>query len=232
MRILALIPARGGSKGVKGKNIKLLHGKPLLAYTVEVALKSSKISKILLSSDDDEIIALGKKLGVDAPFKRPAHLASDTTPTLPVILHALEFYEKRGLFFDAVCLLQVTTPFRKVKFLDEAIDTFIQAGSDSLISVQQVPHEYNPHWTFKLNEEGFLKIATGEENIISRRQDLPKAYHRDGSIYITRVEVLKQQQSLYGKTISFLESPKAFFVNIDTMDDWKRAEKIALNWHS
>jgi len=227
MNILAIIPARGGSKGVPGKNIKLLAGKPLLAYTSAVALKSSLLSKVILSSDDDEIISVAKTLEIEVPFKRPDNLAKDTTPTLPVILHALNFYESRGVFFDAVCLLQVTSPFRTVEFLDKAIQKFIKSKSDSLISVQEVPHEYNPHWTFELDETKNLKIATGESKIITRRQDLPKAYHRDGSIYITKTKILKEQHSLFGNTISHIVSPKEFYVNIDTIDDWKKAEQLA-----
>ena len=121
MRILGLIPARGGSKGVPNKNIKLLGDKPLLEYTSEVALQSKYISKLVLSSDSDQIIKAGEKLGIEIPFKRPSDLAEDKSPTLPVILHALDFYESQGIFFDAVCLLQVTNPFRTVDFLDKAI---------------------------------------------------------------------------------------------------------------
>ena len=103
------------------------------------------------------------------------------------------------------------------------------SGCDSLISVQKVPHEYNPHWTFEVNEMGNLKIATGEDQIISRRQELPEAYHRDGSIYITKTEVLLQQHSLYGKSTSFIESQPELYVNIDTLSDWEKAEQMIKN---
>lgn len=224
MRILGLIPARGGSKGVPRKNIKLLAGKPLLQYTSEVAQKCKYINTLILSSEDEEIIEVAKSLGVEVPFKRPTNLALDASPTLPVILHALEFYKKQNVFFDAVCLLQTTSPFRTINFLDKAIETFIEKGTDSLFSVQEVPHEYNPHWVFEVNEDKTLKIATGEKKIISRRQELPKAFHRDGSIYITKTDVLLGQKSLYGNSISYVESPKEWYVNIDTLDDWHKAE--------
>ena len=226
MRILGLIPARGGSKGVPGKNIKNLAGKPLLAYTSEVALKSQYLSEVIVSSDDPQIITVAKELGVAVPFIRPSVLASDTTPTIDVIIHALEWYQAQNIFFDAVCLLQVTSPFRTVPFLDAAIEKFIASGCDSLVSVQQVPHEYNPHWTFEVNSRGNLKIATGEEQIISRRQDLPTAYHRDGSIYITTTEVLLRDRSLYGKSTAFIESHPELYVNIDTLADWDKAEEM------
>jgi CMP-N-acetylneuraminic acid synthetase len=153
-------------------------------------------------------------------------LAEDHTPTLDVIIHALQWFEKQTIFFDAVCLLQVTSPFRTVDFLDKAIVKFIESGCDSLVSVQKVPHEYNPHWTFEVNAEGNLKIATGETEIISRRQELPPAYHRDGNIYITKTEVLLNGHSLYGKSTAFIESEPDFYVNIDTMKDWEKAEEM------
>lgn len=226
MKILGLIPARGGSKGVPGKNIKILGSKPLIQHTSDIALQSKYLTKVVLSSDDDAIINIAKEIGIEVPFKRPSELAEDTSPTLPVIKHALDYYRSIGEEFDAVCLLQVTSPFRTVKFLDDAIQKFINQDTESLISVQEVPHEYNPHWTFKLCEKGNLKIATGEEKIISRRQDLPMTYHRDGSIYLTKTIIIEKDNSLFGKTIAYIKSPKEFYVNIDTQEDWTFAEQI------
>lgn len=229
MRILSIIPARGGSKGVPKKNIKLLYGKPLLSYTIEIALQSKFLTEVIVSSEDHKIIEISKTLGVNVPFVRPTELAQDNTPTIDVIIQALEWYKSENIFFDAVCLLQVTSPFRTLLFLDKAIEKFIQSGCDSLVSVQKVPHEFNPHWAFEVNDDGNLKIATGETEIISRRQELPMAYHRDGSIYITKTEVLLQQHSLYGKSISYIESDPEFYVNIDTPDDWEKAESMIKN---
>ena len=226
MKILGLIPARSGSKGIPNKNIKLLGNKPLLQYTSEIALQSKFLSKIVLSSDSEHIMQVGKNLGIEAPFKRPLDLAKDKSPTLPVILHVLEFFEKKGEYFDAVCLLQVTSPFRSIDFLDKAIKKFKKSKTDSLVSVLEVPHEYNPHWTYTLDINDNLQISTGESEIISRRQDLPKAFIRDGSIYITKTSVLKEQKSIYGKSIAYIVSSKENYVNIDTMDDWKKAEKM------
>lgn len=226
MKILVIIPARGGSKGVLKKNIKLLDGKPLIQYTTDIALKSKLISKIVVSSDDDEIIEIAKELGVDVPFKRPNSLAEDESPTLPVIKHAIDFFEEQGIFFDAVCLLQITSPFRTLTFLNEAIQKFCDEKNDSLISVREVPHEYNPHWVFEPNTNGQLVIATGEKEIITRRQNLPKSYHRDGSIYITKTSVIKEQNSLYGNSIGYVVSSEENYVNIDTMEDWIKAEEF------
>ncbi|OIQ22715.1 acylneuraminate cytidylyltransferase family protein [Lacinutrix sp. MedPE-SW] len=226
MKILGIIPARGGSKGIPGKNIKMLAGKPLLQYTWEVASKSTLLSKVILSTEDDAIINVAKSLGINIPFKRPSNLSKDKSPTLGVIQHALEFYKTKGETFDAICLLQVTSPFRTVAFLEKAIETFVEAKTDSLISVLEVPHEFNPHWTFKANKNNELNIATGEKTIISRRQDLPKAYHRDGSIYLTKTDTIIKDNSLFGNSISYVLSSKETHVNIDTLEDWEKAEAI------
>ena len=226
MRVLAIIPVRGGSKGIPGKNIKHLGGKPLLEYTWDVASKSKMLSKVILSTDDDKIIEVAKRLGITIPFKRPSSLSHDKSPTLGVVKHALEFYKSKGEIFDAVCLLQVTSPFRTVSFLDAAINKFIKAKTDALVSVLEVPHEYNPHWTFKANKNNELEIATGEKQIITRRQDLPKTYHRDGSIYLTKTNTILNDNSLYGNSLSYVVSNKETHVNIDTFEDWERAEAI------
>lgn len=229
MRVLAVIPARGGSKGVPGKNIKLLNGKPLIAYTAEIAIQSNYLTDVIVSTEDEQIIEVSKKLGLKVPFVRPNELAKDDTPTIDVIIHALQWYENQNIFFDAVCLLQVTSPFRTLNFLDKAIEKFIASDCDSLVSVQKVPHEYNPHWVFEVKADGNLKIATGETKIIPRRQELPTAYHRDGSIYITKTKVILEHHSLYGKSIAFIESDTNFHVNIDTIHDWEKAEEMIQN---
>lgn len=229
MKILAIIPVRGGSKGVSGKNIKLLNGKPLLAYTAEIALQSKLLKEVIVSTEDEQIRDVAKSLGLQVPFIRPMELAQDHIPTIEVIIHALQWYKKQNIFFDAVCLLQATSPFRTIDFLDKAIDKFMESDCDSLVSVQRVPHEFNPHWTFEVNADGNLKIATGEAKIIPRRQELPIAYHRDGSVYITKTGVLLNQNSLYGKSIAYIESESEFYVNIDTMQDWNNAEEMIKN---
>ena len=228
MKILGLIPARGGSKGIPGKNIKLLGGKPLLQYSYEAARKAKLLNKVILSSDEENIIQIAKQFDLEVPFKRPANLAEDSSSSLEVVQHALNYYLKQGINFDGVCLLQPTTPFRKAGFIDECILKFKDGNFDSLVSVREVPKEYNPHWVFEENQ-GALKIATGEKEIISRRQDLPKAYHRDGAIYLTKTEVLLKENSLYGKNIGFVDTTAYPYVNIDTQEDWKKAEGILDN---
>jgi CMP-N,N'-diacetyllegionaminic acid synthase len=226
MKILGLIPARGSSKGIPGKNIKLLGGKPLIQYTIEAGLKSQAIDRLIVSTDSPEIAKVAKACGSEVPFLRPGDLAADKSPTLGVIIHALEFFMKTGVEFDAVCLLQPTSPFRSPEDIENAIRTFIKNETDSLISVIPVPHQYNPHWVFEPAENGKLQIATGEKEIITRRQELPPAYIRNGSIYLTKTEVILNKKSLYGDSISYYEMSTEKHVNLDTLKDWEEAVSL------
>lgn len=222
MRILGIITARGGSKGVPGKNTKLLGDLPLLAYTAHAALASKTLNRVILSTDCPSIAAVAQKYDIEVPFLRPEVLATDSASSIDVVNHALSYLENQGDFYDAVCLLQPTSPFRPKGFIDLAIQKFIQDEADALVSVLPVPHEFNPHWVFESNQEGYLNLATGEDTIIKRRQDLPMAYFRDGSIYITKTTIVKSG-SFYGTKLSYLESNPDFYVNIDTPEDWEKA---------
>lgn len=230
MKILGIIPARGGSKGVPGKNIRILGTKPLIQYTLEAANQSKLITKCIVSTDSKEIAECVKKIGGKVPFIRPDSLAMDSSPTLPVIQHALNFCLEQGETYDAVCLLQATNPFRLSGFIDNAITRFVELDCDALVSVLPVPTEFNPHWTFETDSNGFLKIATGENQVISRRQDLPPAFCRDGSVYITKTDVILKGDSLYGQTLGYIQSEPTWHVNIDTLEDWKAAESMVLKY--
>lgn len=224
MRILGLIPARGGSKGIPGKNSKLLAGKPLLAYTIEAALEANALDGLVFSSEDEVLIKLAKDAGVEVPFTRPEHLATDTASSLAVVQHAIRFLEDRGEYYDAVCLLQVTTPMRTANDIDNAVSSFVKSGADALVSVIPVPHQYNPHWVLLEKQTDKLHWAMGDK-VIGRRQDLPKAYIRDGSIYITKTSVIKNN-SLYGESLAYFEMNPERHVNIDTEADWLRATQL------
>jgi CMP-N,N'-diacetyllegionaminic acid synthase len=230
MKILGLIPARGGSKGVPKKNIKLLGKLPLIEYTIYSAKESKFLTEIVVSTDDEEIAIAAEVAGYKPPFIRPEEFAQDTSTSLEVVQHAIDFFESQNIFFDAVCLLQPTNPFRGKGFIDNAIEKFIASKADSLVSVLEIPHEFNPHWAFEEAQNGLLKITTGESKIIPRRQDLPKAFHRDGSVYITKTEVIKNG-SLYGNSIAYIENNPQLHVNIDTMKDWEKAEKLLTQIH-
>lgn len=227
MKILGLIPARGGSKGVPRKNIKLLCGKPLIQYTIDAAIESKAFAEIMVSTEDEEIAEIAQQLGASIPFLRPKHLAEDKTPTIDAVIDVLETYLESGQHFDAVCLLQPTNPLRSAEVIQNSIDKFLYTGADSLLSVRKVPHEFNPHWTFEADQQGaFLRIATGETTIIPRRQELPTAYYRDGAIYLTTSKVILEQKSLYGQQISFIDLEGEPHVNIDTLSDWEQAEQL------
>ena len=228
MRTLGLIPARGGSKGIPGKNVRLLGGKPLLAHTAEAALAAGRLSRVILTTDDEEIAEVGRRLGLEVPFLRPAELARDDTPTLPVVQHAVAELERQGDAFDAVCLLQPTSPFRRPEDVDACVDLLEAEGLDAVISVLPVPSEHNPHWVYFRDGEGLLRLATGEDQPIPRRQELPLAFHRDGSIYVVRREVLMRENSLYGRRLGGYVMPEPErSVNLDTLADWAKAESLA-----
>jgi CMP-N,N'-diacetyllegionaminic acid synthase len=226
MNILGLIPARGGSKGVPRKNIKLLAGKPLLNYTAEAALSSKRLTRVILSTEDEEIAEVGRTCGIEVPFLRPTELAQDTTPTLPVVQHALRFLEEQGNHFDAVCLLQPTNPFRRAADIDSCIELLETEQADTVFTVLAVPAEHNPHWVYFRNNDGSLRLSTGEAAPIPRRQDLPPAYTREGSVYVSRRDVVMFGNSLYGARVIGFEIERQRSVNIDNFNDWARAESL------
>ncbi len=226
IRVLGLIPARGGSKGVPGKNTKLLAGKPLLAYTAAAALAAQHLSRVVLSTDDEQIAAVGRACDIEVPFLRPAELAQDHSPTLPVVQHALRTLEAAGEQFDAVCLLQPTNPLRRAVDIDACITLFEREQADSVVTVLPVPAEYNPHWVYFRAADGSLRLSTGESTPIPRRQALPPAFHREGSVYVTRRDVILEENSLYGQRVLGVELDPARSVNIDTPDDWAHAEAL------
>ena len=225
-KILGVIPARGGSKGIPHKNIRLLNGYPLIWYTHQSAVESKMLSRTIVSTDDSDIKSVCSKYGMDIPFIRPKSLAKDDSPTIDVVEHALQYLESIGDNYGVVCLLQPTCPIRESGLIDKAISQFYNSGADSLISVKKVPDNYNPHWVFQEDKDGFLNIVTGEKKIISRRQDLPNTFIRDGAIYITSTKVIKEQKSLYGNHISYFENNYSRHVNIDTVEDWVKAEQL------
>jgi CMP-N,N'-diacetyllegionaminic acid synthase len=225
MNILAVIPARGGSKGVPEKNKKKLNGKPLISYTIESAIQSKLISRIAVTSDDQDILHISAKYSLDYVINRPSELANDSVSTISVIEHALEFCEDPQSRFSAIILLQPTSPFRPDGFIDLCIERFIKMHCDTLISVQPIPVKYNPYWAFEEDDTGLLKRAITERTIISRRQDLPAAYHRDGSVYIISTKTIRDG-TLYGPRIGYYKSDDLYGINIDNYEDWELAEKF------
>ena len=228
-RVLCLIPARGGSKGVPRKNLKVLGDRPLLQYTAESALASKRLIRVILSTEDEEIEALGRRYGLEVPFIRPIELARDETPMLPVAQHAIRALEAEGDRFDALCLLQPTNPLRRPEDIDACIELLERSDADAVVTVLPVPVEYNPHWVYFRDADGFLCLSTGESTPVPRRQELPAAFHRDGTVYVTRRDVLMERNSFYGSRLICYPMDPSRSINIDTMEDWVRVEERIRN---
>lgn len=223
MRPLVIIPARGGSKGIPHKNIKELGGKPLICYAIDVARKFTADENICVSTDDDAIIKVVENYGLKIPFKRPMHLATDNASTNGVLLHALDFYEKKGNHYDMIVLIQATSPFRRAEDVIEAAKLY----DDSIDMVTSVmPAKCNPYYDgFEDNEEGLLVISKGN-GTIERRQDAPRVWQQNGAVYIINPEQLKAK-GLAGMTkIRKYVMDEIHSVDIDNMLDWKIAEIV------
>lgn len=223
MRTLVIIPARGGSKGIPRKNIKPFDGKPLIYYTIDCARAICQDEDICVSTDDDEIIQVVEDYGLKVPFKRPEALATDTAGTYEVLLHALDFYEKQGRHYDALILLQNTSPFRTAEHVKEALELYTP-GVDMVVSVKECAA--NPYYcVFEEDSEGYLHICKGDGNIF-RRQDAPKVYEYNGAIYVMNAMVLKKtHMHKMQKRIKYVMDDLSSF-DLDTMWDWKMAEMI------
>ena len=209
-RILAVIPARGGSKGVPGKNIRILNGKPLIQWTIDAAKKSRHIERLILSSDDDAIINVALGLGCEVPFKRPSCLAQDDTPGIDPILHSIS--QLPG--YDYVVILQPTSPLRTTSDIDGAIEMCISKGANSCVSICSA--QENPFWMYQISEENtIIPFLEGKEKY-NRRQDVPAIYKLNGAIYVVNVNWLLQSKKLINKdTIGFV-MPVERSIDIDT----------------
>ncbi len=172
MKVVGLVPARGGSKGIPRKNICVLCNRPLLFYTAEAALAARHLSRVILSTEDEEIAEIGRRCGLEVPFLRPVELARDDIPTLLVAQHAVRFLEQEGERYDAVCLLQPTNPLRRPEHIDACINLLIEREADAVVTVLPVPHKYNPHWVYFQREKGMLYLSTGE------REPIPSGVRR------------------------------------------------------
>jgi N-acylneuraminate cytidylyltransferase len=227
-KILGIIPARGGSKGILGKNIRSLVGKPLIQYAVEAARSSNMVDRLILTTDSVEIAEVGKALGVEVPFLRPPELAQDDTPMVPVLEHALQFVEMQGWQPDIILLLQPTAPLRRAEHIQQAVKLLVESKCDSVVSVVDVPRHYVPDFVLRL-EDGKLKPFL-DVPLVTRRQDARPAYSRDGTIYAFWRDLLVRKNSIYGDDCRPLIIPYDQSCNLDTMDDWHEAEKRLLKF--
>ena len=221
--VLAVVPARSGSKGVPGKNIRLLGGRPLLAYTAESALASGVVDRLILSTDTDEIARVGRECGLEVPFLRPADLALDTTPMQPVIEHAVMNLEAKGWSPDIILVLQPTAPLRRPEHLASAVTQLHETNADSVVSVVELPRHLSPDYVMRI-EDGRLVPFLPEGAVVTRRQDARPAYVRDGTVYACRRDTLVVQRSLYGTNCQPLVLSTSESLTIDSIDDWTEAE--------
>lgn len=220
-KILALIPARGGSKGVPRKNVKLLGDKPLIAYSIAAAQKSVYVDDIVVTTDDEEIAETSKRYGAEVPFMRPAELAADTSKTIDCVVHARDELASMGRLYDIIVLLQPTSPLRRAEDIDKSIEMFIERGRLGLCSVSVV--EDNPLLLRTIGEGGVVHPLISQSSTM-RRQDLPVYYKVDGSIYINRAEDLSINTSLNDNPIGYV-LPKEKSIDIDSFEDFRRAEE-------
>lgn len=224
MRVLGVIPARGGSKGVPGKNLRPLGGKPLIAWTAEAATGSS-LSQVILSTDSEEIANVGRTLGLEVPFLRPGELATDEAKSLPVLQHALRFMEEQTGKFEAIMMLQPTTPFRTTVDIDQCVQLLHDHVCDSVISVEDVG-AYHPA-RMKYVRDGFLIDPPFAEEVENQpRQQLEPMYIRNGAVYLTRRETLLDGSFKGRRSLAYL-MPKFRSTNIDSEHDLIYAEWLA-----
>lgn len=224
MEILGIIPARGGSKSIPGKNLAMLAGKPLLAYACSAAAASVRITRVIVSTDDEKIAAVALACGAEVPFLRPAELADDDTPALPVILHALAYLEKEEHYVpDIVVYLQPTSPLRRAEHIDGTIEVLMKSDADSAVSVVEVPHQFNPA-SVMVMEGGILKSYESGPQVL-RRQDKQKVYARNGpAVLAIKRTTLTEKNSLYGEATASFIMPTEFSIDIDMPFDLEMAE--------
>lgn len=224
-RILALIPARGGSKGIKNKNIVDLCGKPLIAYTIEAAKKSAYIDKIIVSTDSEDIKRISQEYGADVPFTRPNDLSTDTATTLDVVLHTIDFIKQGQDKYDTLILLQPTSPLRTYADIDMAIEKYFLHNELGLVSVSEVND--NPILIRTVTDNEVL-IPLLDGNSTCRRQNMPRYYRVNGSIYINKIEDINGKTSFNDNKLAYI-MPKNCAIDIDELVDLNVAEYYLKN---
>ncbi|MFA5339649.1 MAG: acylneuraminate cytidylyltransferase family protein [Candidatus Omnitrophota bacterium] len=223
-KILALIPARGGSKGLPGKNIKMLSGKPLIAWSIEQALASRYIDKVVVSTELEEIASVARKYGAEVPFMRPKDLAASSAIIVDVLIHALNSLERKGRKFDFIMLLQPTSPLRNSEDIDAAIRLLFRKNAQSVVSI--CPTECHPYWINRMSSDGLMGNFIAKNVRNKNRQKLPVYYRVNGALYLASVVFLKKSRDVYGKPTYPYIMPLERSVDIDTPLDFELAELL------
>jgi CMP-N-acetylneuraminic acid synthetase len=227
---IGLIPARGGSKGIPNKNIYMVNGKPLIAYSIEAGLEAKKrgmLDCIVVSTDDEKIADISREYGAEVPFIRPKELASDTSKSVDCMIHAIQYYENIGIEFDDIVLLQPTSPLRLAEDIVKAVGIYETEATDSLVSCYREDsiNEYNVYYL----DNNIGNPLREEHNLGKRRQEIPTLYVRNGAIFITDVQYMLERKLVIGNRPAIYVMPKIRSVNIDTLYDMHQAEWILKN---
>jgi len=223
--VLGIVPARGGSKGVPGKNIRPLAGRTLLDYAANVARDSGVIDRVILSTESSEVADAGRRAGLEVPFLRPATLAQDDTPMLPVVQHALETLAAELWQPDIVVLLQPTSPLRRPGHVRDAVGMLRSTNADSVVTVVAVPRHLSPDYVMRIESERLVPFLP-EGARVARRQDARPAYSRDGTVYTCWRKTVERFGSIYGDDCRPLLIDARDSLSIDLPDDWDEAERL------
>lgn len=224
-KVLAIVPARAGSKGLPGKNVRPFRGKPLLQWSVEHGLSSRCVDKIVVSTDSEEFADVARKCGAAVPFLRPEFLASDTATSVDVILHAVDFLEERGEFFDILTLLEPTSPLRAPEDIDNALELLLsESEAESVVSVSRT-EAHHPAFLMQMMGDKFLKPYLSDFKVI-RRQEITPLYFLDGTVYVSRIEALRRRRSFYHERTLGYEVPKYKSFEVDDLDDFIICEAL------
>lgn len=224
MKALYLIPARGGSKGVPGKNIRLLGGRPLIAHSIGHALEVADREDVVVSTDSEEIKGAALEAGARVPFLRPDELATDNAGSREVMLHAIDYLSTKGENYDTIVLLQPTSPLREPADIKRAVEIYKESGADMVVSVAEA--RTNPYYNaFETDNDGFLKISKGEGNL-TRRQDAPKVWEFTGAIYVIKVSALREKSITKFDRILPLPTKRETAIDIDEEMDFLVCEEM------
>jgi N-acylneuraminate cytidylyltransferase/CMP-N,N'-diacetyllegionaminic acid synthase len=221
--VLAIIPARGGSKGVPRKNIRVLHGKPLITWTIEAAQGSGYIDEIIVSTDDRQITEISEGYGAKIPFMRPAELATDGANSAGLILHALDWMKKNSTDYDVIVLLQPTSPFRLTEDIDQALELLAGQGPQAIISVCEVDH--SPHWSNILPPNGCMRDFIRPQHC-TNRQDMPTFYRINGCVYAAYADYFRGKNGFHGEQTFAYVMPRERSLDIDAELDFRIAEAL------
>lgn len=230
-KILAIVPARSGSKGLPGKNIRRLCGKPLMGWPICAALESNYVDRVIVSTDSDEFARVGRSLGAETPFLRPTEFASDTAPTAAVVLHALDWFESRGESFDYVMVLEPTSPLTEAYDIDHALERLEEdrTGAESIVGVAEAEMTH-PKYCVHLSDREYIESMDGESlSNLPRRQDLQPAYFFDGTLYISKVSAFKEKKAFYHEKTLAYQVPKWKSYDVDCLTDFICVEAIMKN---